>query len=328
VLDLSASYNNSTNIVNISGALGEVAALVGQIFLYSNNDGNPGFQLDLPNDPWDCNNANKHDCIVQVVQIGSLAWSYITVNSLSCPSGGGASAGTVGYVNGCMAYQLTATADIGTTGFLTVSLYLASQPVMVTSSNGGAPFLVGPDGGEFELSITYPYADPAYAAPISAPNVNLGFIVYGAGKDVTGQYSGQQTSVNGDPAFRFSGSSSRVTHISWSPSGIVTPSTGAPATTAPVYATSASGDDVANLSGSGWTLTGGISLAFLKLDVAILKAFGWKSVVALYSWDAESPTSVYWDPTVGYTASPSTILSAPLAFILMMLVALFYANKH
>jgi len=324
-LDVGAVYNNSTQIVNISGALAEIAASIGSIFLYSNLDNNNGFQLSYQtngqmNDPFDC--TSTHDCIVMApLAVSSLSWSAITVDSTACPS---SSSGTVQYVdNQCKVWKLTSSAPIGA-GSITVSLYLASQPVMVSSSAGGSPFLVGPDGGEFELTIVFPWPDPNYAPQNT--DVRLGLIAYAAGKVVTGGFNGQVTTVNGNPGFAFQGANSHVSKFTWANAATVANS---PST---VYVSSATGDTILNTKATGWTLEGAASLLVLDVDIGWLKAFGWSTVVVFYSWNDVNPASVYWDPTIGQQSTVSSnfsnTLSAPLVFILMMIVFLYNANKH
>jgi len=265
-----------------TASLVELATSLYTLFVYYNNDGQPGFQYTFGNN-LQCviPAAEGQDCIdwPNSLQLSDLDWNPITINTIACPAG---------YTNSCRIYEFILT---DTTGYTSFTYKIASQPVFIDS------FLVTPDYAKLDISISYPWSN----YPLLQANPQLGLLGATGGKTASvaatiSKASGGGTT--GNPAVIFT-ASGKIGAFSWATTATVT--AGKKRTTdSTVYFEAIYGAEISAYTGSN------IVLDVLKVDVDVLDALGWKVAFLLFSWDAVEPSNVLWDPAQGLSGSTSS----------------------
>jgi len=298
----SASWNATTQIGKIAVALAEVAAYISDIFVWYEKNGQAGFQPVLGNDYWDCTAAAAasppYDCFdpTYTIQLKSLTWSPITATPMSCPTG---------YNSKCQIYSFSTSGSLNGATVITITLRIASQAVLINNVQ------VTPQYGEFDITISYPWTT---TPGITDPNAHVGLSVGAAGQALA--LNGQIAQVDGDNALAFQGSASaQYTYFSWDGASTVD-SQGSQ-----VYFQGISAAAILAYNCSKCTLIGSVVVAALKLYVGALELTGWKANLISFSWIEPKPTTVFWDPKVGTSASLGTGSGACVSQVSLVFVA-------
>jgi hypothetical protein len=288
--DASISSSAGPNIVPVSGALAEIGAIFTVVFVWLDNNGQPGFQAIFP---WDCNSAAANqDCIVSAydLALNNLTWSTISHANYSCPAASG-------YTSDCQVHVFSTSGSYQGSSVITFDLKLASQPVLVDQVE------VTPDYGEIDITINYPWA----AMGVTQSTAHVGLAMASAGK--AAHFTGTISQVNNKNAYVFDGSGAS-TYIAWNGSATVGSSQ------SPVYVQGISGSEI-----TGYTcpitcsLAARITLAAYQVAVSVWQNLGWQVQITFFSWQDNQPASVFWDPSIGTSTSLGSVQSAPLAFV-------------
>jgi len=288
-----AEFNITAKSASFSASLVELATSFYYLFVYYNNDGQPGFQYTIGNS-LTCDllfPVAGQDCIdwSNSIQLSSLTWNPIAVNKIACPSG---------YSASCNIYEFVLT---DTTLYTSFTYKIASQPVFIDS------YLVTPDYAKLDISISYPWSSPPSPLLLQA-NPQLGLLGATGGKTASlaatiAKASGGATTGNPGVVFTASG---KVGAFSWDTTATVTAQKKR-TTDSTVYFDVVYGQNLTDYTGAN------VLLLLLKADVGALELLGWKVAFLLFSWDAVEPSNVLWDPTQGLSESTPTYTAAPNA---------------
>jgi hypothetical protein len=278
-LGVSGTWNNDTKTQSLAGALAEIAAGWTTIFVYYDNDGVPGAQVNLTQDWLNCaaGFAGGFDCLDNngSIPLNNLTWGPITGSKADCPAGYGAN---------CSIWSLT-TASLD--GIISFTMHLASEPVLINNVR------VEPNYAKIDVTINYPWAALS-AGLIDATKANLGLVAFTAGR--AGAAAAVRTKVDNKDAVVFE-AADKSAYFSWEGTAVVPGSTGT------VYAQGISGAQLKSNDCSKCGFTG-IYVAVLQLISGWYEAFGWKTEMIVFSWNEVKPTQVAWDPALGLAPSP------------------------
>jgi len=287
-----AEFNITAKQASFSASLVELATSFYALFVYYNNDDQPGFQYTIGNS-LTCGliPVSGQDCIDwgNSIQLTSLTWNPIVVKEIDCPSG---------YSASCNIYEFVLT---DTTGYTSFTYKIASQPVFIDS------YLVTPDYAKLDISITYPWLSPPSTTFLQlSPQLGLLGAIGGKTESLAAtiaKASGGATT--GNPGVVFT-SSGKVGAFSWVTTATVT--AGKKRTTdSTVYFDVVYGQNITDYTGAN------LLLLALKVDVTALELLGWKVAFLLFSWDAVEPSNVLWDPNQGLSEATPTYTAAPNA---------------
>jgi len=297
--------NSGTVITSASGALAEVVASIGNILVYDDRDGTPGFQVALSNlgKILSCSDTST-DCVDLSASIDlqkNLTWSPISHSNTPCPSGQGYNVNCTVYTLGTTGYYLGSTT-------ITFTFVAANQRIVYNGQD------VSPDNAKIDIVITYPWT--SIITIFSSPKIALLSAV--GGQLVTGSAIQTSTATGNTGSFSWAGTGTQVTTFSWVGSAMVGSSSSSVIT---AYLTD---DDILSYS---CTLTScnfyaAIFLLYLQAAAKVWQVFHWKTALVFFSWADVKPASVSWDPAVG-SANSGSLANSSLLLVLLLIMLLF-----
>jgi len=326
-LGLSGTWNNSTQTASVAGALAEVVTNLYSLNVWYDNDGVPGFNWDLtaaPAQRYDILNcatgASKgYDCldVNGVIQLKTMAWTPIVHTKVLCNSIAALSTAPAG----CEIHTLTTTGtnstSVNAAPTITVVARLASQPVLINGK------LHGPDRVKFDITVQFPWA--SFTNLYAASTAKLALIAFSAGKSAAFAAAVQRAS-DGDNSLLFAAAGGQSSYFAYTPTATIDGQAGTVTTQV------ITGQQIIDFSCPAGSPCGGLlglgsatSLlaGLLKIEVAWLQGFGWKSSITVHALGGGfTPALVFWDPENGAgSVTNSAALAVPsLAFLVALML--------
>jgi len=324
-LGVAGTWDGSTKTGTVVGALAEVVTNLYSLNVYYDNDGVAGFNWDITADP-----AHRYDilnCAVGatqgydtldangVISLKTMTWTPIVHTKVMCNSIPALSSAPAG----CEIHSLTTTGSNSTNPAavptITIVARIASQPVFINGK------LHGPDRTKFDVTVQFPWT--SFTNLCAPDKAKLALIAFTAGKSGTFAASVRRVS-DGDDSLMFAADSGQSSYFAYTRTATVD---GQSDTITTQVVTGQEildfqcplGSPCAGFLGTGTSWIAGL----LKIEVAWLQGFGWKSSLTFHSLGTGvKPGNVFWDPEVGAGSSTnSAALAVPsLAFLVALML--------
>jgi len=294
-------------IASVAGATHEITAAFQSLFIYYNNDAEPGFQYASQVAPLSrCVNLlpTQGDCVDSrdVIDLSTLTWATIKTTVGSCPNGQFSD-----LFSQCKVWTTILVGSLNGTTVIELTSTTASHPVRITTVTGENAY-IKPGAQKIDVVIYYPWAQ----RKSTLANPQVGLAVWSAGLAL------QEPTIGPDSITYFN--NQLVASFGWNQmsylyNGPVKTST----QPSQVYHQNFTGMDVLlfRCNGVSWCTA-------LQSRERTYAANGWRSNLIFFSWgNIANGDVIMWDPTVQTSVSFRIVSSFTTGVLLVVFFWLF-----